>query len=578
MRASANSDATANVAAVARKEFLRRIARWSAAVLAVTLIAIGSCGVYRTWRNKHLEQQASAFALRGDLESAELVARHLLQVDSANPVATRLMAELAERSGSVDAIEWRKRLIALQPRDAQHRFALATTALRFGKTDLADYALNAIDPRSQQTSRYQQLAGAVALARREVATAEQYFSRALEQEPANQQIALNLATIRLASTDTRTTETARTDLRRLLDEPAVRVAASRALTADALARAAAEDARRWSAMLVKENGAPFSDHLLHLEATRGSEEAGAALAQAKTAAAGSAALVAELITWMNRHDLAADALAWSRHLDSKITHLQPVPLAVAESLSCMRDWPALESFVGDAKWGEYESLRLAVQSHALRHLGDNASSAEAATLWRAALKAAQSRPEQLATIAKLAEGWSYRAEAAEALWQLANGSSGAKEALGALQRIYKQTHDSRGLLRVAKRALELNPNDLVAANNCASLGLLLNSDASAHRSAERLYTEHPTNAAFTATYAFALHMEGRTADALRVIERLKEQQLREPALAAYYVVMLAANGNAQRARAFLPAAERANLLPEEQSLLADAARKLGASS
>ena len=53
--------------------------------------------------------------------------------------------------------------------------------------------------------------------------------------------------------------------------------------------------------------------------------------------------------------------------------------------------------------------------------------------------------------------------------------------LTALQRLYKSTQNSHGILRVAKRALELNPSDLVAANNCASLGLLLTGDNSARR-------------------------------------------------------------------------------------------------
>jgi Flp pilus assembly protein TadD len=269
---------------------------------------------------------------------------------------------------------------------------------------------------------------------------------------------------------------------------------------------------------------------------------------------------------------------WSGSLDPKIRSVHPVPLAIAESMSCMGDWPALAHFVENANWGQQEPLRFAVQSHALRHLGNQGSSAEAQTTWRSAIKAAQGQPNQLAAIAQLAQGWGYRAEAAEVLWAVANGTTGAKEALSGLQNFYKQTHDSRGLFRVAKRALELNPNDLVAANNCASLGLLLSADPGARRLAEKLYNDHPTNAAFAATYAFALHVEGKTADALRVIERLKDQQLRQPALAAYYVVMLAASGNIERARAFLPAAERANLLPEEKTLLADAARKLNASS
>jgi tetratricopeptide (TPR) repeat protein len=578
MRDSASSDATASVAAVARKQLLLRIGRWSAALIAIALIGAGSCGVYRIWRDKHLEQQASAFAARGDVQSAVLVARHLLQIDAANLVATRLMTELAERSASIDAIEWRKRLVSLQPGNSENELALAATALRFGKIVLAANALNAVDAHWHDTSQYQQLAGAVALAEHQPEKAEQCFSRALEQEPSNHQIALNLASVQLASSNANSAEAARANLRRLIAEPDVHIAALRALTVDALAHANTEAARSWSAMLLEQSAPIFSDYLLHLEATRGGADPTAPLDKAKTAATGSAERVAELITWMNRHELAAEALAWSGSFERTLASTQPVPLAIAESLSCMRDWPALARFVEEANWGDHESVRLAVQSHAVRHVGDNQSSAEAAALWRAAIKAAQGRPEQLATIAKLAEGWGYRSEAADVLWQIATGATGAKQALATLQKYYSQTHDSHGLLRVAKRALELNPNDLVAANNCASLSLLLNVDTAARRLAEKLYIEHPTNAAFAATYAFALHTEGKTADALRVLERLKDQQLRQPAMAAYYVVMLAANGNVERAREFLPAAQRANLLPEEQTLLADAARKLNANS
>ena len=577
MRASGNNVGTASVAAVARKELLLCVGRWSAALIALALIAIGSRGVYTTLRNKHLERQASTFAAHGDVESAVLVARRLLQVDTQNLTATRLTAELAERSGSSDAIEWRKRLVALQPGNAENELALAATALRFGKIIVAAHALNAVDGAWKDTSRYQQLAGAVALAEHQPAKAEQWFSRALQQEPANHQIALNLASVQLASNNLNSADSARANLRRLISEPNVRLPALRALTVDALAHTNSDDARKWSAILLEQSQPPFSDYLLNLEATHASADATGALAKAKAAAAASAEHTAALITWMNRHDLAADALAWSRSVDQTVTITQPVPLAIAESLSCMRDWPALARFVENAKWGEHESLRLAVQSHAVRHLDRGDSSTEAVTLWRAAIKAAQGRPDQLATIAKLAEGWSYHAEAADLLWQIASGTIGAKEALSALQRIYKHTSDSRGLLRVAKRALELNPRDLVAANNCATLGLLLNSDTAARRLAEKLYTEQPTNAAFAATYAFALHIDGRTADALRVIEKLKEQELRQPALAAYYVMMLAAQGNLERARVFLPAAERATLLPEEQTLLADAARKVSGS-
>jgi hypothetical protein len=250
-------------------------------------------------------------------------------------------------------------------------------------------------------------------------------------------------------------------------------------------------------------------------------------------------------------------------------------LAIAESYSFLQDWRVLQEWVEGKNWGEHECFRLAVLSHALHHLApSDRSSMESQTAWRAALAATKSRPDRLAPLAQLAEGWGYSAEAEEAWWIIANGSENPTAALTALQRLYTSKRDSRGLLRVAKRALELNPGDLVAANNCASLGLLLTGDGSARRLAAKLHFEYPASTVFSATYAFALHLEGKTGPALKVMETLKEAELRYPAIAAYYFVMLVENGNIERAQSFLPAAKEAVLLPEEQKLLTDATRKL----
>ena len=251
------------------------------------------------------------------------------------------------------------------------------------------------------------------------------------------------------------------------------------------------------------------------------------------------------------------------------------PLAVAEAYSFLQDWNGLHAWVDEKNWGDEEFFRLAVLSHALHHLtpGDRASM-ESQTAWAAALKATRNRTDRLAAVAQLAEGWDYAEEAADAWWLIANGNENAKEALTALQRLYKAKQNSHGLLRVAKRALELNPADLVAANNCASLGLLLTGDSSARRLATRLHAENPTNAALSSTYAFALFTEGKTSEALREMETLKEAQLRHPAIAAYYFVLLVENGKMERAHSFLSAANKAQLLPEEQQLLTAATRKL----
>ena len=82
------------------------------------------------------------------------------------------------------------------------------------------------------------------------------------------------------------------------------------------------------------------------------------------------------------------------------------------------------------------------------------------------------------------------------------------------------------------------------------------------------------NRAFAATHAYALHIAGKTDEALELMDRMKDEELSHPAVAAYYVVILVESGKLERARAFLPKAQRAALLPEEQLLLKSATRKL----
>jgi hypothetical protein len=560
---------------VQRRNFYKRWARRLAVCGLAAIVALGGYRGYGAWRKRHLSQQAQDFFANKDYQSAVLVARHVLQLDPKNIAACRVMAETADLAGKREALSWREQVVALEPGSAADKVALAGTALRFGQFDLARKTLDAVDAAGRANVKYHQLAGALAIAEKKSALAESEFAAALQLEPDNQQFALNLATVRLTSTDLPTREKARAELARLAAHTALRLEALRALTTDALANKSLGPAEKWAAQLRLEKGATFADLLLYVEATEKTDAAATALRDAETNATRSPALAAVLITWMNRHGMAQPALDWALALPKEILNVSPVPLAVAEAYSFLQDWNGLHAWVDEKNWGEEEFLRLAVLSHALHRLtpGDRASM-ESQTAWNAALKATKNRLDRLAAIAQLAEGWNYTEEAADAWWLIANGNENAKEALTALQRLYKAKQNSHGLLRVAKRALELNPADLVAANNCASLGLLLNGDSSARRLATKLHVENPANAAFSSTYAFALFTEGKTSEALKEMETLKEAQLRHPSIAAYYFVMLVENGKMERAHSFLSAANKALLLPEEQQLLTAATRKL----
>jgi predicted Zn-dependent protease len=543
-------------------------------VVLVAIFALGGFRGYRSWRKGHLSKQAQEFFAQGDYKSAVLVARHLLQLDPDNLAACRIMADTAERTGHQEALAWRERIVRLEPGVAGNNVALAATAVRFNQLHVARKILDAVPPAARGTVKYHELAGALAIAENQTALAETEFATALQLEPNNPQLALNLATVRLASSDTAKAEKARAELVRLSEQSSLRLESLRALTSDALAHKLAS-VEKWAAQLKAEKGATLQDLLLYLEASRETSAGQVVLHDAQAAATQSPVAAAALITWMNRRAMAQSALEWGLALPQETLNAQPVPLAISEAYSFLQDWSGLQAWVDGKDWGDQEFLRLAVQSHALRHLGPgDQSSMEARTAWSAALKATQARPDRLAMIAQLAEGWNYPDDAAEAWWVIANGNENAKDALTALQRLYKSKQNSHGLLRVARRALELNPADLIAANNCANLGLLLTGDISARRLATRLHTENPTNAAFRTTYAYALFTEGKTGEALKAMEALKDAQLSHPVVAVYYFVMLVESGNMERAHLFLSAANKAALLPEEQQLLTAATRKL----
>jgi Flp pilus assembly protein TadD len=96
----------------------------------------------------------------------------------------------------------------------------------------------------------------------------------------------------------------------------------------------------------------------------------------------------------------------------------------------------------------------------------------------------------------------------------------------------------------------------------------------ARRVAAEIKNKEPLNGAYVSTYAFSLQTKGDVKGALKAMDQLSQDQLRDPSVAAYYGVVLAAAGQKEKAREYLDLAAQANLLPEEKALVAKAASTL----
>ena len=122
-------------------------------------------------------------------------------------------------------------------------------------------------------------------------------------------------------------------------------------------------------------------------------------------------------------------------------------------------------------------------------------------------------------------------------------------------------------MQLFSQEMNHNPSDLAARNNLAMTALLMDAqELKPFELARDVYRASPTNASYVSTYAFALHLQDKDTDALKLMDTLKPQELENPSIVGYYGIILKTAGQTNRARAYLARAFNGRLLPEERKL------------
>src|SRR5690349_2109234 len=91
---------------------------WVGLAIALVLVTSGifvGRPVYRGWKEQRLIAQARESLRSGDLRSAGLSARQALKANAGNVDACRIMAEIVERFRLPEALEWRQKIMDLEP-------------------------------------------------------------------------------------------------------------------------------------------------------------------------------------------------------------------------------------------------------------------------------------------------------------------------------------------------------------------------------------------------------------------------------------------------------------------------------
>ena len=533
--------------------------------------------VFETWQSRRLLGHAQRYLETGDMKSAAIMARHVLEVNSSNAQALRVLAEVSERVGQPAAIEWRMKVLEINPDSNDDTIALAKTALQFNEIATAETALAKVKTEASDSAPYQEARAQLAVAKKDPVVAEKYFAEAARLDPSNKSYQFNLAEAQLQSSSADTRSSARALLRQFMENKEFRISAAHALRDYALREKDVPMLLEVGQSLRSYPEATFRDRLSYvqvLHALNHSDFAGA-LSDLQNEAMTDPGKITELLAWLSADRLAMLGIEWAKQVPVAARN-GPVRVAIADCYVAANDWDGLQQSLKNQNWGDLEFLRHAYLARVLREHGDNLGFRSE---WNAAIQGAGSDGERIFALEQGAAKWGWRSEAENLLWMLSKDAERQTSALGALYQYYADRGDTGGLYRVIARLREIKPGDEKAQNNFAQLSLLLNLNLEyAHQVAEQLYRKDPKNPIFVATYAFSLYRKGQFAQASAVMSKLDPSQLEEPGTAAYYGLFLSAAGDESKAAGYLKKGLQASLLPEEKTLLQDAIDKTNRNS
>ena len=551
-----------------------------AILVAGIIVIIGAPGLWfygRPAYHRHKEarslEQAKKFMASGDYRNASLSARQTFQLNPRNLDACRIIAELGEKSRSPDVLDWRRRIAALAP-TVENKLILASTELRVQGPPypLAAQTLEELGASAKDVAAYHVLCAELALKLNKTSEAAAQFEEASRLEPTNELHQLNLAVLRLQSTNASLASGARATLERLRASTNVGAVALRWLVAENVRRKDLATALHFSLQLLADPHSVLDDRLEHLSILRQAKnpESDAYLSTLQRNVTTNTAEVYAISAWMVHHGLAEDAISWLSHFPAALRAEQPVPLAFVDCYLIKKDWSDLETFLGDQRWGDLEFERAAFLSLAA---SEQQHGLAAEARWRTAVREAGDRLGALTVLISMASRWGQEKHEEDLLWQVAQRFPREKWALLELKRLYFATGNTLGLNKLFAALASYDPKDFEARNNLAATSLLLKLNLpKAHELAKEVYIQHPEEAIVISTYAYSLHLQGRSKEGLAALERLKPEVLENPSVALYYGVLLVALGETNKASQYLGIAQRAFLLPEEKALLAEAVK------
>lgn len=535
-------------------------------ILAIGIVIAGR-KLYGRLEPERLSRRAHALIEKEDYRGAIITLSRALQINNRSDTATRMMAELMERLQQPEAIDWRRRVTELNPNSSSDAMAWVESALKSDKPDVAQAALDAVPSLARKTGAYQTAVGLTAARQGRWKEARDSFAEALQLNPKDELHRYNLSLAQFQSPDESDRNAAIATLTELSKRGRIQLFAARSLIARLIRDEKFTDATEASSRLVSSPEAQFQDFIVEGELHRHLQRPdwAVALDRAREKAAAHEPDAAAMINWMRFNGQEREALNWASSLPARITDTPLVRVATAQCLAKLKQWDKLGKLTDSAEnsWGTQEFRRWEFLARAQFEAGDQTAFAGS---WTKALRLCLGDRSRLVQIASDASQWGWTAQAREALWAGADCASPGW-ALNLLYQGYAREGNTRELLQISRRMVEVNRDDLSARNNVAYFSALLGEDLPASLSVAReLVSRSPDSPIFRSTLAFALLANGMPDECIQEIESIPPPQRNEPAYTLMLAIAHQAEGSLEDARSFASRINVESLLPEEKTL------------
>jgi predicted Zn-dependent protease len=550
-----------------------------------TLALVVSLILFAVWQGpqawKYLRIQRFAHLAQSNFEKnqydqAAFYAGRAWQLDSHSDPALEILAHISRLHQKSDAIRWMGLWMENRPDDLQRQIEFAQMVLLSGQIEPAEKILNALSPRSPaETQQKAELQAAVALARKQTATAEKIYRNLLVTYPEEPSPAFNLANILLTSSDPARQAAGRQLLEDLWKKQKMTLEVSRTFAQLAIRQKQPSLTAPWLQVLQTAPDANLNDQLL----------AGWILLQSGTPLP--AVWLQRLATlcrdpndaynsmlWLRRQGQEKVVEKWAETLPPYLRQAPVVRIGLAETWAENGQWDSISTKLEKENWGASDHFRLVfLQEAYLRHAPDHRQTLVRKTHWDLMIRSLVKAPGDIFPLLSLARHWQWpTAEINQLLEELTQKMPPVKTTVLALLREAEARRNTLALYHFGRKFLSFDPQNLAARNNVAFYGLLLNKDPNDNLTrAEKLFQENPGNVNVRSTWAFALYQQNRAAEALNLFQGLSPENLRQPGVALYYALALQATGKKEEARPYFDQALTSpKLLPEERALASQA--------